>query len=149
MFKKLKENFSAGDGAALVGLVAFLIYKLINLSFRFGDGDAYWYMANSIWNGILPYRDFFIADPPVFLLFLAELKLVFSAHWILYQALPIFLEAVNAGILYLLLRDKLKLAWLAVPLYLFSFTVLGTSFFTTGDQLTILFCLLAWFAEKI
>ena len=139
-----KTHFNLANCLVGGSIVLFLIYKLANLTFRFGDGDAYFYMVQNLIHGVLPYKDFFIADPPVFILFLALLKPIFLSHWLWYQAVPIGLEIINAGILYGWLKPKFRLAAVAVPIYLFSFTVLGTSDFSTGVQLTILLSLLGW-----
>lgn len=144
MLKKLISKLTVGDYSVIATSVLFLVYKLFNLSFRFGDGSAYFYMAQSISHGIFPYRDFFLADPPVFLYLLTLLKLFFGEHWLWFQAVPIGLEVINGFLIYLLLRRKLGLAWLAVPVYLFSFTILSTSDFSTGVQLTVMLSLLAW-----
>ena len=88
--------------AAAGSIAVFLSWKLTHLVFRFGDGNAYIYMADALWRGMLPYRDFFLADPPVFVLLLAALKPVFGGHLILYQAIPVVLEAGAALLLFLL-----------------------------------------------
>ena len=144
MLKKIREKIQAGPIVVGITIACFLAYKLLHLTFRFGDGDVYWYMMQSLWQGLLPYRNFFLSDPPVFILFLAFLKPLFGAHWLWYQALPVFLESLNAIILYLILRPKTKLAFIAAPLYLISFTILATSDFSTGVQLTICLSLCGW-----
>ncbi len=145
MIGALLKRFRTGDWLGVAAIASFIIFKLSHLTFRFGDGDAYWYMLQAFIGGHLPYRDFFLADPPVFLLFLTVLKPFLGTHWLAYQALPIFLEALNAVLIYLLLRPLTRLSWLSTPVYLFSFTILATSDFSTGVQLTVLFSLLAWY----
>ena len=122
----------------------FLIIKLTHLYYRFGDGDVYLYMINQISRGIFPYKDFFIADPPGLLIFLSGIKIFLGQNWLMYQAIPSILEAINASLIYYLLRkQQITLSWLAPILYLFSFTVLSTSDYLTGVQLTIFFTLVA------
>lgn len=140
------KKFTKQDWLVLATVLAFLIYKLATLTYRFGDGNAYFYMANSLWHGIWPYRDFFTADPPLLVLFLSLFRPIFSSHWLWYQIPAFLLEAANGFSIYLIFRNKLKSAVLGPILYLFSFSILGTSEFTTGIQLTVFFSLLGWFA---
>ncbi len=120
-------------------LAGFLIYKLEFLTFRFGDGNAYLYMAEGLLQGQLPYRDFFLADPPFLVLFLAPFKLIFGQKLILFQVLPIFLESLTAIAIYFILKKwRQPLAFFGPVFYLFSFTVLATSDYLTGIQLTVL-----------
>ena len=125
-------------------IASFLWLKLSHIDFRFGDGNAYIYMAQEILNGRIPYRDFFLADPPVFVLFLTFLKLIFGKHLLLFQAAPIIIESATAFLIYLLLKKwNVRLAFLAPAIYLFSFSILSTSNFFTGVQFVVLMMVLA------
>lgn len=128
----------------LLVILVFCLFKFKNLSFRFGDGNAYFYMAKTILDGNLPYRDFFFADPPTLILFLTPFYLLFKNNLLILQALPIVLECINALLIYLLLRRwKNPFAFLTPAFYLFSFSILATSDYLTGVQLTIFLSLLA------
>lgn len=133
---------------ATVGL--FLVLKFSNLELRFGDTNPYLYMADVLWKGILPYRDYFLADPPLLVILLAFFKLIFGKFLILFQTLPVLFEAGTAVVTYLLLKKwGNPLAFLAPLVLLFSFTVLSTSDFVTGVQLVVFLSALAiWFWEK-
>src|SRR3990167_1659434 len=87
-----------------VTITFFLLFKFSNLSLRFGDTNAYLYMADVLWKGILPYRDYFLADPPFLVLLLAFFKLIFGKTLVLFQTLPILFEAGTAIVVYLLLK---------------------------------------------
>ncbi|MDP2926825.1 MAG: hypothetical protein Q8N65_01665 [bacterium] len=134
----------------LLVIIGFLGFKLANLTFHFGDSNAYFYMAKAMTQGELPYRDFFLADPPFLILFLAGLRLFFGDHLLFYQALPIILESATALILFFLLRKQNNpLAFLAPLVYLFSFSVLALSDYLTGVQLVVfLFVLALLFFEQ-
>jgi hypothetical protein len=126
--------------AVLFFITAFILFKLSNLDFRFGDGNAYIYMAYEILGGSIPYKDFFLADPPVFVLILTFFKVFFGNHLLLFQILPIFAESLTALFLYLLLKKLSNpYAFLAPAFYLFSFSILATSNFFTGVQFVVLF----------
>lgn len=133
-------------------IIAFLFYKTSHLSFRFGDGNAYIYMAQQMTHGVLPYKDFFLADPPLLILVMSLFKLIIGENFLLFQLFPIMLEAGTALLLFLLLqKQKNKFAYLAPLLYLFSFTILTTSDYITGAQLVSFFvvmALLLWEKKK-
>lgn len=135
-----------------IGLTLALFYwiKSIGFSYRFGDGNAYFYMADQFLRGLLPYRDFLIADPPLLILLLAGIKAIISNNIILFQAVPILLESATAIILFLETRKKLpNLAKFAPALYLFSFLILSTTDYLTGLHFVIFFIALAYyFREK-
>ena len=127
----------------------FLYIKLGNLSLRFGDGNAYIYMARAINDGLVPYKDFFLADPPVFPYFLSLVRLFVGNHLIIFQLIPLLLEIGSALLIYLYLRNKgLNWAPVAPLIYLFSFTILSTSDFLTGLQLVNFFIILAIFSYE-
>lgn len=133
----------------LAAVAVFLVYKLSGITYRFGDGNAYLYMAKMLVSGALPYKAFFLADPPFLVLFLSPFYLLFKDNLLLFQTLPILLEAATAFFLYLLAKKRDEsFAFLAPILYLFSFTVLATSDYLTGIQLTVFFVTLGLvFAE--
>lgn len=132
-----------------LSVLGFLSFKFSNLYFRFGDGNAYIYMAQAILSGDTPYSDFFLADPPLFLLFLLPFKLILGDHLIWFQILPAMLESGTAILLFLILRGRSNgFAFLAPAIYLFSFTVASTSDFLTGLQLAVFLMVAAIFANE-
>src|SRR3989344_1385429 len=149
-FKNLerKEIFKIIFVFATVSI--FIIFKFSHLALRFGDTNAYLYMADGLWKGLMPYRDYFLADPPFLVILLALFKLIFGKSLILFQTLPILFEAVTAVVVYFLLKKwSNPLAFLAPFILLFSFTVLSTSDYMTGVQLVVFLSALAiWFWEK-
>jgi len=128
----------------------FLILKFCTLSIRFGDGWTYWYMTHTFLGGALPYRDFFLADPPFLILFFIPFQFLFGTSSLVFHLLPIFLEVASALLIFFILRhEKNQFYFLAPFLYLFSFTVLATSDFFPGMQVAIFLSLLAiLFSQK-
>jgi len=119
----------------LLILSVFLFFKLSTLNFQFSDGNAYFYMANRILAGQRPYQDFLLADPPLLVYLLAGVKLIIGDKIILFQTLPIFLEAATAWFLFLIIKNQTKKTWIAAwsaIFYLSSFLILSTSDFITG-----------------
>lgn len=116
--------------------LCFLFLKVSIVTFRFGDGTAYWYMADVIRHGVVPYRDFFLADPPIFIFFLVPIVALLRNSLVWVQLVPAVLEMLTAvGLFLYLKKEKQSFFWLAPWVYLFSFTILATSDYGTGLQL--------------
>lgn len=130
--------------AASVPVIAFLIFKVVTLNFRMGDPTAYWYMAKVVGQGVLPYRDFFFADPPILVVVLTPLVKILGDHLLILQLIPSIFEAITAVLLaHLLKRMKVLSWWVAPSVYLGSFTILATSDYGTGMQLATLFLVIS------
>lgn len=130
----------------LITLAIFLLIKSEGFFYRFGDGNAYFYMAQQVLKGIFPYRDFLIADPPLLIFLLAGIKLVIGSNILLFQVVPIFLETITALILYLEVKKKLpNYAKFFPALYLFSFLILSTTDYLTGLHFITFFIALGYF----
>jgi hypothetical protein len=129
--------------------IAFLIIKIPQIDFRYGDENIYFYEAQLITQGQFPYRDFFFASPPLELLFLAGIIFIFGFNvWIL----KLFLLGIilaTAWLIFATVRGFRgvrggELAGLCAAIfYLFSFLNLTTSDYYSGAQLTIFFFVLA------
>lgn len=103
-------------------------------------------MADQFFRGVLPYRDYFLADPPLMIIILGGIKWLVGKNVLFLQAVPFLFEAASSGLLYLILKkEKVSLAFLAPALYLFSFSILSTSDFVTGVQLVNFFALSAFY----
>ncbi len=90
----------------LATIIGFLLYRLTTLTFRHGDGNLYLYAGHALTQGILPYRDYIFADPPAPPIILAFFEFSTRHSVASYLLLPIFLEAINAVILYKLLVHR-------------------------------------------
>lgn len=135
-------NWPAILALAAIGL--FVALKISYLSFRFGDGNAYFYMAKSVLEGRLPYRDFLLADPPLLVILLALVRWIIGENWPLMQSFPFILEGATAVILWRYLqRRKFPYAFLAPIIYLGSFLILSTSDYLTGLHFIQLLVMLA------
>ncbi|MDD5290341.1 MAG: glycosyltransferase family 39 protein [Patescibacteria group bacterium] len=131
--------------------IAFLIIKIPQIGFRYGDENIYFYEARLITQGQLPYQNFFFASPPMELLFLAGLVAVFGfSIW----ALKLFLLALILGtawLIFLWLKNitNEKAGLFAAIFYLFSFLNLATSDYYSGVQLTVFFFILSLYLVSI
>lgn len=149
LYLNILKHLSKADWLAAAAIAVFAFWKLSSLHFRFGDENVYFYMTRAIGDGILPYRDFFIADPPFFILIISAYKWLIGHHYILFKAWPVIFDCANAVLIYIFLKAKnCKLAFLGPIFYLFSFTVLSTSDYVTGAETTIFFMLAALYADS-
>jgi len=130
-------------------ILIFLIYKLSSLEYRFGDQNAYFYMAKALLDGEIPYRDFLLADPPLLVYLLALTKKIVGDNILLFSIFPPILDALSSVLLYLYLkRKKLSFSFFAPAIYLFSFLIISTSDYVTGLHLVLLLINLALLFEK-
>jgi hypothetical protein len=125
----------------------FLLLKLINLSPRASDENWYFYAAKLFTDGVVPYRDFFIAHPPgQFLLYSVLIKMIGFNLYVLRFMAPVF-GMGSAFVLYRLLVEKKRedAAILASLFFLFSFVVLGATDFSLGVHEATFFLVLSWY----
>ena len=106
-------------------------------------------MSQAILDGYIPYRDFFLADPPFFPLLFAGWKFVIGNNLILFKIWPIIFDSLSAFLIFLILKKR-GVIWPAMgtAFYLFSFTVLSTSSYVTGGEVMVFFMLLAFFFDE-
>ncbi len=132
-----------------LSILIFLTYKLTSLEYRFGDQNAYFYMARAILEGNIPYRDFILADPPLLVYLLSITKKIIGDNVLLFSALPPLFDVLSSFILYIYLtRKKISFSFLAPAIYLFSFLILSTSDYVTGLHLVLFLINLALLYEK-
>lgn len=147
----MKKYFNKKTAEIVFVLVSIILFVFIKMpvDFKSGDGNAYVYMAQEILNGRLPYRDFFLADPPFFVLLIVIFKILFGGNLILFQYMPIVVESATAVLIYFILKERKNPFSFAAPaVYLLSFSILATSIFFTGVQIVIFFIVLALFAHE-
>lgn len=107
-------------------------------------------MSDAILGGLMPYRDFFVADPPFFVYLLSLFKLSIGGKLILFKTWPIIFDSLSAALVYLILKRKgVFFAALGPVFYLFSFTILSTSDYVTGAELTIFLMLLGIYLDLL
>ncbi len=127
--------------------ILFAFFKFTHVTLRFGDSNAYLYMAHVFWEGVLPYRDFFFSDPPTLIYVLSLVSRLLGDNYVGFMVIPFLFELINAYLLYYYLaQEKQRFAYLAPLIYLGTFTVLATSDYVVGVQITVFFTLLAFIA---
>ncbi len=131
----------------VISLIAFLVLKLIHIGPRISDENLYFYMANLLSRGVMPYRDFFLANFPG-QIFLYSLPItLFGFHLTIFKLLQILITLGSAGLIYqiMMIHKQKEGSILAVLLFLFSSVVLGGSDFSVGVHESTMFLLLAWY----
>lgn len=105
------------------------------------DENIYFYMAKRFSEGLLPYRDFFFAHPPVHLIIPAVLFKVFGFNIVVAKMIPITATLVSGIFLYKLLGmlSGRTTAFVGTIYYLFAYQVLMASSDMTGINITMMF----------
>ena len=118
-----------------------------------GDENVYHYMAKSVAEGQLPYRDFFYAHPPLHILILALIIKIFGLSIPILKSAELLALVIGSFFLYNLsleffrsrLSDKspVLISALALTLFLFSFEVMFKATFGMGTNMSLMFMLIA------
>ena len=122
----------------IIGL-CFLAFKTIDAIPRFSDGSIYLYMSSLLTQGVLPYRDFFFAHPPLQLVFLSPVTFLFDDNFFMtHMSLQLLLVA-NALVLYSISAKFFppRISLLAALLYLFSYSTQATGAHWSGVHLAL------------
>lgn len=104
----------------------FLVLKIIEMQFKFSDGFTYMYMGKLILDGLLPYRDFFFASPPLQAYVMAFFEIFTGKNILLLKLIPVFASIGSAFFIYGFVKSKFN-EWqglTASVLFLFSFLIL-------------------------
>ena len=140
----------AAEGVGLVLVFAtFLLLKVIGIRASTTDENIYFYMAQRFAEGVIPYRDFFFAHPPMHLVIPAGVFLITAFNLVAAKLIPVAAALVSGLFLYLALRRiagrSAALAGLAG--FLSAYQVLMASTNLTGVNLTLAFlCTALYFA---
>lgn len=137
-------------------LLAYLIVVLLFVSIQFrglfhiapGDENVYYYMAKSVSEGELPYKDFFYAHPPLHVIMLAIVVKLFGVNFFALKSATLLALLIASFFLYLTcielfkkrLSDKnyLLISILALILFLFSFEVMFKATFSMGINFSLM-----------
>ncbi|MFC1681215.1 glycosyltransferase family 39 protein [Pseudomonadota bacterium] len=123
--------------------LCFLTLRGFDAVPRFSDGAIYLYMSTLLNDGILPYKEFFFAHPPLQLVFLSPISLLFGDNFFMtHMSLQLLLVA-NAWVLYFISKKfcTAVTSLLAPLLYLFSYSIPATGAHWTGVHLSVLLVL--------
>lgn len=128
----------------VVVLGVFFLLKLPSLgTIHAGDHGIYLYASEFFSQGIIPYKHFFFAHPPIQLIPSILLTLIFGPHLMLFNVLPVLASLISGVLIFLIVReasDRL-IALTACVLFLFSYSNLSTSIYYTGQNLALMLML--------
>ncbi len=112
--------------------MAFFALQATHFRYSVSDENTYIYMAKAVSGGQLPYKDFFLAHPPLHIMFLALVYAVFGFNLFVLKATSPLLIITAAAFLFKLVRDKAggKEAVIAASLFYFSYDTLRFSAFS-------------------
>ena len=131
----------AGEAAAVL-LLAALWWLLKSFTWRWSttDENIYFYGATLLGDGVLPYRDFFFAHPPMHLGVPAALFLVFGFHLTLAKLIPVVSAFATGLLVWHLVRERVSrfAALLSFGCFLFALGLLQASTNMNGVNLTSL-----------
>lgn len=135
-------------GLLVLSLIAHAGLKAPSLHWYISDENIYYYMARDMGWKVLPYRDFFYANPPLLLPILKASGCLFGWGIIGLRLVPTVAHLGGGIALYRMFRSHLGVLSLApVWVYLWSHDSLRAGTHATGITETLVFILWAyWFA---
>ncbi|MCX7943135.1 MAG: glycosyltransferase family 39 protein [Deltaproteobacteria bacterium] len=133
---RLIEVFSV-----LLFFVFWFLIKVFCIHPSTTDENIYFYMAKRFSEGLLPYRDFFFAHPPIHLVIPALIFKLFGFNIVVAKLIPISASLISGVFLYRTLKELsgVVTAFAGLIYYMFSYQVLMASSDMTGVNLTIMF----------
>jgi hypothetical protein len=119
-------------------IVLFLVLKISVLAPHFADGWIYFYFGKLVSAGQVPYQDFYYSSPPLIPYLMGIFHALFGFKLNFANLLPTLFSALDAALIFVLLRKKIgSFALLAVLAYLFSFLNFATTdYFSEAHPLT-------------
>ncbi len=134
------------DGRAAEGVGLFIILstwfllKLVGLHASGTDDNIYFYLADRMAHGAVPYRDFFFSHPPVHLLVPAAFFKVFGFSVGLAKLIPVLAQTVAGAFLYLTLRrSSVTLALAGLFIHFSAYQILMGSTDMNGENIMTMF----------
>jgi len=114
-----------------------------------GDENVYFYMAKSLSEGSLPYRDFFYAHPPLHIIILSIIIKVFGVNFFILKSVTLAALVIASFFIYRTSQEifinKLDksanyvISILATVFFLFSFEIMFKSTFSIGINFSLMF----------
>ncbi len=145
-FESLDEIIKKRGRIIEISSLSLLIFfwfllKVFCIHYSTTDENIYFYMAKRFSEGLLPYKDFFFAHPPMHLIIPAVIFKIFGFNIVIAKLIPITASLISGLFLYRLLRSisGVVTAFAGLIYYLFSYQVLMASSDMTGINLTIMF----------
>jgi len=121
-------------------LVLFLAVKSYGYTYSTTDENIYYYMAKLVADGKVPYRDFFLAHPPLHVFILSMPFMLFGFQYTLLKTVPVFAVGLSGVLVYRIAEKHSSFfgAATSLILFLFSYDLLRVSAHATGINLAVL-----------
>jgi len=144
--KKLNKNYYW-----VIFSVIIIIFFLIELKalpyLKPGDENVYLYMGKLVSEGKIPYKDFFLAHPPLQILIIAAVFKIVGFNIFISNLMPLLFTLLSAFFLFKIVKEKFNeiKALAAVALFLFSFSTLSLATDFVGINLTAMFAVIGFY----
>ncbi len=141
---KLKKIEVAEFGIILWIFSGFVILKSVGIRPTIADENIYFYMAENLVHGKLPYKDFFFAHPPGHLIFIAPFFL-FGFDLVTAKLIPVIFTMTGALFVYLAFRrvGNKTAGIIFLFFYLYAYQVLMGSSNLNGENIIVFFLALS------
>ena len=120
-----------------------------------GDENVYFYMAKSVTEGKIPYRDFFYAHPPLHIFILAAIIKIFGVNIVALKTATLvflltasfFLYKTSVELFKNIIGDKhaFLMSILTLIIFLFSFEIMFKATFSIGINLSLMFLMMSFY----
>jgi hypothetical protein len=109
-----------------------------------GDEFTYFYVGKLISEGILPYKDFFFAHPPLQVFLIALFFKLFGFKLFIFKSIALTSYLISALFLFKLIRKKFSDigALISIVLFLFSYNIIKEATYFMGIGLTMMFVII-------
>src|SRR3989338_7079899 len=152
----LKGRFKAHWIAFFAVILVFVLVEAKGLGHVApGDENVYYYMAKSVSEGQLPYRDFFYAHPPLHILIIAAAIKIFGVDFAALKSVDLLALLIASFFLYKtsleMFKNHLKdehaysISVLSVIMFLFSFEVMFKATFSMGMNFSLMFLMAGFY----
>jgi hypothetical protein len=128
-------------------LSLFVLLKLQAVHETDTDENIYFYAAKRFSDGVIPYRDFFFAHPPMHLIIPAVIFYFSGFNIFVAKLIPLCAALASGLLLYAAVRRKasFSMAILALTFFYFNYQLLMASSDMTGVNLTCVFMMLGFY----
>lgn len=133
----------------VVGII-FLIIKMYNIHPYIGDEGIYISQGKLVANGLVPYKDFSLAHPPVQTLFIAFVYQLFGYDLFVFRMIPALWSLFGGVLIAVLVRKELGI-WasiFAMSFYILAYEPLRASIHFTGVNMTIALLMVAFLTQR-
>ena len=120
-------------------LLVFTAAKLAMVEYSFSDENVYFYMGKLVSEGLLPYRDFRFAHPPLKLIPPAVIFALDGFNFLALKLVPVLFTNISAIFIYCIVRRTVShiAGVFAAAAFLFSFAGLYYSSYYMGTNMTV------------